>query len=189
MLDLAMEFLKDELNAYLAARTGTDTVKVHLTRLVDEANKVAIDSGSLGMTVVNIEEERTFKAQVPTHTYTQGQHVVHEPELKVNLVVMVAANFGVYTEALKYVAWALTWQQSHPSFTPTRAPALDPRIEKLTLELQTLTFEQLNQVWAFVGTKQLPSVFFRVRMVVLQDAEPAGVQPPITGVNAALSGR
>jgi hypothetical protein len=189
MLDVAMEFLRDELNGYLAARTGTDTVKAQLTRVMDDQNKVAIDANSLGMTVINIEEERTLRAQVPTHTYSQGLHVVHEPELKVNLLVLVAANFTVYSEALKYVSWALTWSQAHPAFTPTRSPALDPRIDKLTLELQSLGYEQLNQVWAFLGSKQLPSIFFRVRMVVLQDSEPTAVQPPITTVAAALSGR
>ncbi|HEX8242778.1 MAG TPA: DUF4255 domain-containing protein [Longimicrobium sp.] len=189
MLDVAMEFLKDELNAYLAARNGTDQVKAQLTRVMNDQNQVAIEPNSLAMTVINIEEERTFKAQVPTHAYTQGRHVVHEPELKVNLLVMVSAFFSNYAEALKHLSCALTWSQAHPAFNPTRSPALDPRIEKLTLELQTLAFEQLNQVWAFVGSKQLPSIFLRVRMVVLQDAEPAAVQPPITAVSAALSGR
>ena len=59
--------------------------------------------------------------------------------------------------------------QAHSSFTFEEYPALDPRIGKLTVELQSLNYEQLNQVWAFIGGKQLPSAIYKFRMVVLQD--------------------
>jgi len=52
------------------------------------------------------------------------------------------------------------------------------------VELMSLTYEQLNQVWAFVGGKQLPSVIYRVRMIVLQDVEQSSIQPPITKMSA-----
>src|SRR5206468_23406 len=83
---------------------------------------------------------------------------------------------------LKYISYALTFLQAHSSFTQETYPGLDPRIERLTTELQSLTYEQLNQIWAFIGGKQLPSAVYKVRMVVLQDVEPAAIAPPITRV-------
>jgi hypothetical protein len=41
-------------------------------------------------------------------------------------------------------------------------------------------------VWTFVGAKYLPSAVYRVRLVALQDDEPASVAPPITRIDAAV---
>ena len=80
----------------------------------------------------------------------------------------------------------LTFFQSHSVFTRARYPGLDPRIEKLGVDLMSLGYEQLNQVWTFVGAKYLPSAVYRVRLVALQDDEPASVAPPITRIDAAV---
>jgi hypothetical protein len=190
MLDIALEFVTDELNAFIAARTGSDTVQAKLTRFPTElANKYAFDEGTLGITVINLEEERTMKSQLPTHAFVNGQHVVREPELKINLHTLIGANFKLYDEALKYISMVLVFFQSHPVFTPGEYPGLDPAIERLAVELLSPTYEQLNQIWGFVGTKQLPSALYRIRLVVLQDTAPAAVRPPVTGITTAMSGR
>lgn len=186
MLDTALKFLKDELNTYLLTQTGSDSIKVEMSKLVDEAGKYAFELDTIAASIINIEEDRIFKSQVPEHIYTNGQHIVLEPELKLNLHVLFAANFKVYDQALKYLSYVLTYFQSHPSFTSVEYPALDPGIEKLTTELQSLSYEQLNQVWAFIGGKQLPSVIYKVRMVSLQAMVPTVIQPPIMEINTNL---
>jgi hypothetical protein len=189
MLDLTLQFLRDELHTYLLTRTGGDTIEVKLSKVVDEAGKYAFGQETIGLSIINIEEERIVKTQLPEYTNLNGQYVVKEPELKLNLSVMFAANFKVYDEALKYVSYILIYFQSHPVFTQGEYPALDPRIEKLALELQSPTYEQLNQIWTFIGGKQLPSIIYKVRLVVLEPETPSTVQPPITKIRAAVQGR
>jgi len=189
MLDIALTFLKDELNTYFLTekgQTGSDSVKVKIGKLVDEAGKYAFDLGSIAASNINIEEDRIFKSQVPHSIYTNEKLVTIKPELKLNLYVLFAANFKEYTDALKYISYVLTYFQTHPAFTSVEYPALDPRIEKLTTELQTLSFEQLNQIWAFIGGKQLPSVIYKVRMVAIQGMVPSAIQPPILTINTNL---
>jgi hypothetical protein len=41
MLDTALKFLKDELNTYLLTQTGSDSIKVEMSKLVDEGGKYA----------------------------------------------------------------------------------------------------------------------------------------------------
>jgi len=53
---------------------------------------------------------------------------------------------------------------------------------------QSLSFEQLNQLWATIGGKQLPSVVYRIRLVAVQDVEPVAIQRPVTEVSAAIHG-
>lgn len=186
MLDTALKFLKDELNTYLVTQTGSDSIHVEMSKLVDESGKYAFELDSIAAYIINIEEDRIFKSQVPEHIYTNGQNVVLEPELKLNLYVLFAANFKVYDRALKYISYVLTYFQSHPSFTAVEYPALDPHIEKLTAELQSLSYDQLNQIWACIGGKQLPSVLYKVRMVSLQDRGPTLIQSPIVEINTNL---
>lgn len=189
MLDTVLEFFKDELNTFIGARMGSDSVTVKLTRIVDENGKYAFPEESLGLSLVNIEEERVFKDQLPSHTLVNGQHVLQQPELKLNLHALVAANFKLYGEGLKFLSCVLTYFQAHAAFSPEQYPALDPRVGKLAVELQSLSYEQLNQMWAYIGGKHLPSVVYRIRVVVVQDLELQGVGPPLVEINADLHGR
>lgn len=189
MLDLAITFLKDQLNSYLLTRTGSDSVKTTMSKLVDESGKYAFDIDNICCTIINIEEERIMKFHLPDYTNVNGQHIVLEPELKLNLHVMFAANFTHYDQALKYISYTLTYFQAHPVFASDEYPALSSEIGKLTVELLSLNYEQLNQVWAFIGGRQLPSVVYKVRMVTLQDEAQTTIQPPLTTISATIRNR
>ncbi|MDJ0845489.1 DUF4255 domain-containing protein [Crocosphaera sp.] len=191
MLDIALKFLKDQLNTYLLTRTHSNSNsqeigQVKMSKLVDDEGKSAITLDNIGLSIINIEEERLFKSQVTEYAYTNGEHLVLEPELKINLYVILAANFKEYDEALKKISSVLMFFQSHSVFTPEQYPDLDPSIEKLVVELQSLNYEQLNQIWAFIGGKQIPSVIYKVRLVCLQDGTPTSIQSPLDRVDTNL---
>ena len=181
MIDVALTFLVNNLNAYLKARTSSLADVAKLTRIVGDTGKW-FDEGAIGAALINVEEDRILKAQVPEPTYVDGRHVLLTPPLKLNLHILFAANFPTYDVSLKYLSHILTYFQANPKFTQSEQPDLDPRIEKLVVELQSLTYEQLNQVWAFIGSKQLPSAIYKVRLVALQDVTPE-IAVPITGID------
>jgi Pvc16 N-terminal domain len=192
MLDLAMTFLKEQLQSYLVARTAAgspDPRTVKLTPLVNDQGRYAIAQDTVGLTLVNIEEERTFKAQVPTWVTVGGRQVAREPEIRLNLHVLAAVNFTDYAEGLRYLSLVIAFFQLHPSFGPDDFPSLDPRIGSLTAELYSMGYEQINQLWGFVGGKQLPSVVYRVRVVTVQDEEIMSIGAPITTITATLGSR
>lgn len=186
MLDVALKFLVKELNVFLFNRTGNAEMKAELARLVDDAGKWTITENHVGLSLVQVEEERTLKAQRPESALIDGQNVMLEPELRVNLHVLCAARFQQYDQALHYLAHVLTFFQANSHFDPTRFPALDPRIRKLTLELLPLNYEQTNQLWAFLGSRHLPSVVYRARLLALQDAEKIGVRPAVGAVDSQV---
>ncbi|WP_019498203.1 DUF4255 domain-containing protein [Pseudanabaena sp. PCC 6802] len=195
MLDIALTFLKNELNTYLQTQIGSDSATVEIVNLVDETGKYTV-TNSIAASIINIEEDRIFKSQVPDRIYANGQHVILEPDLKLNLYVLFAANFPKdsssrpnYDQALKYISYILMYFQMHPAFTSLEYPALDSRIDKLTAELQSLNYEQLNQIWAFIGAKQLPSLIYKIRMVSVQGMVPKAIQLPIMEVKTNLHSR
>lgn len=186
MIDRALTFLVGELNGYLQARFGTNPETLVLGRAVDDSGKWIGDNDQMRCALVNIEEERTVKSQIPDTVFVNGRNVQVQPDVKLNLVVVFIANFTTYEFGLTFLSRVIMFFQAHPSFTPDRYPALDPAIEKLSLDLQSLTYEQLSQLWCTMGGKQLPSVVYRVRLVAIQDVEPSAIQPPVTTIQTTF---
>jgi hypothetical protein len=184
LLDVAVDFLVKNVNSWLSARVGGSTIgQLEMRGIIDENGKWAVTKERIAVHLINVEEDRILKAHLPESTLIDGRHVTLQPELKLNLHLLFAGWFTQYDQALKYLSLVLTYFQSHPSFRRDEYPGLDPRIERLTVELQSLGYEQLNQIWAFVGGKQLPSVVYKVRMVAVQDRAPMEIMPPITAVD------
>lgn len=189
MLDIAIKFLADEINTYLKKRalSGTGLGELVAGQIVDDAGKWATAADNIGMTLVNVEEDRIMRAHLPEYAYVSGSHVVLQPDLKLNLTVLFHARpsgADKYGQSLRFLSNLLTFFQAHPAFTPDEYPGLDPRIDKLVVEMLALSMEQLNQLWAYLGSKYLPSVAYRVRLVVLQDVEPMGIGQPITHIES-----
>ena len=132
------------------------------------------------LALVNVEEERVLREQLPERVFLNGNHVLLEPHVKLNLHLIFAARHSKYQHALHYLSHVLKYFQAHPSFTPDEYPGLHPSIEKLNVELLSYGTEQLNHVWAYIGAKYLPSAIYRVRMVILQDSAPRGIGKPIS---------
>jgi len=187
MLDKALFFFADELNAYLQARTGVLGTKVKVSAIVNEDGKYVMDAESIAITILNIEEETIIKEHKRQHVYQSGQHKVFNPKLNLNLMVMFSAKFTVYDQALKYISHVLTFFQNNNSFSPNTYPSLDRTVEKLNIELQRLSFDELNQVWAFIGGKQLPSVIYKVRMIAIQDQIQNEIQQPIIVIDSTVN--
>lgn len=188
MLDAAVTFLASEVNAYFRKRGVLAQAEdmVLPCMLVNDKGEWVLPEQKIGLTLINIEEERVLREQVPERVYLDGSHVVLQPMLKLNLTILFAARFAPnqegYKKALSFLSHVLTFFQSHPTFSADSNPGLDSHIAKLNLELLSPTPEQLNQTWAYLGSKYLPSAIYRVRMVTLQDIEPAAVSKPVTTI-------
>lgn len=189
MLDIAVTFLADELNSYLRKR-GALTQQEDLvvpSPLVNDKGEWQVAEGKIGLTIINIEEERVLREQVPDQVYLKGNHIVIQPALKLNLTVLFSARQsaapGSYKNSLNFLSHVLTFFQAHPSFSADNSPGLDSRIVKLNADLLSCTPEQLNQTWAYLGSKYLPSAIYRLRMVTLQDSEPKAINKPVSAMN------
>jgi len=87
----------------------------------------------------------------------------------VNLLVMCAANFSGshYPEALKFLAGAIAFFQGNAVFDHQNTPGMDPRLERLALNMENLSSHEMHSLWSIHGGRYLPSALFRVRMIML----------------------
>ena len=135
----------------------------------------AIDDNSSGnasmadrlvVSLINIEEDRVSKIQ-ENYVRTESSTLFRNPPLRLNLYILIAANKTDYGRSLEMLGLVMQYFQQHAVITKTTHPNLDDGIEKLLVELYSLSFEQINHIWSTLGGKYLPSVMYRIRQVVL----------------------
>ena len=188
VIDTALTFLAAEVNAHLLKRSGSELGAVGIGPVADDRGLWTVPQDTVRLTLFQIDEERTTREQLPERTLLGGREVTLPPPLKLNLVLLFAGRFQQYDQALRTLSLILTFFQARPLFTPASSPALPEGVERLAMDLLSYGPEQLNQMWACLGAKHLPSVIYRLRMVVLQDVEPLGTGVPITVIETSLSG-
>jgi hypothetical protein len=197
MINTALDFLTKEINAFLELKNGVVGDKVYLTNVAKQNGDWAIPDNALGISLINIEEERVFKEQRTAYVNEQGQTEHMNPELKLNLYVLISAHFTdndgttqKYKEGLKQLSHVISLFQSKNVFTNDNSPMLysiDPNITKLIVELYSYTFEQQYNFWTVVGAKYLPSVLYRVRLLRFQEHSPSELHPVIASMNIQSS--
>lgn len=181
MIDSTFLFLKTKINNYLNLKTGvSDTFDI--TPLTDNTGQVVLDK--LGVTLINIEEERSVQPLPQLKSTPGGTVAKSNPLVRLNFHLLFSANFdGHYDEALKHLGYTITFFQAQNVFTPANAPDLPAGIEKLIFELVSLPLEQQNNIWASLGAKYRPSVVYKMRMLLLEDSQTLGSKIPITEVS------
>lgn len=189
MIDAALSFLASEVNTQLQKRTGTELGAVSVGPLVDDRGLWTVPQDTVRLTLFQIDEERSLREQVPERTLIGGREVALPPPLKLYLVLVFAGRFQQYEQALRTLSLILAFFAARPLFTPTSSPGLPEGIERLAIDLLSYGPEQLNQMWACLGAKHLPSVVYRLRIVALQDQEPLASGLPITTITSTLTGK
>ena len=173
MINESCQFIADELNKYLVLKMGPASdpprlVLGNVSRVFDgDASSNSLTNKAI-LSLVNVEEDRVAKQQenfVRTDTATRYK----SPQLYINLYILFSINRTTYSDSLSWLSYILQFFQFQNVFTPITHPALDPRIEKMIVDLCTLNFEQINHLWGALGGKYLPSVMYKVRQLTIDE--------------------
>jgi hypothetical protein len=71
--------------------------------------------------------------------------------------------------------------------TSANTPSLDKRIDKLMFEMESLGTERLNNVWATLGAKYMPSVIYKMRMLTFDDGVIREYRPSVSDPSGSTS--
>src|SRR5215212_597750 len=145
MLHSALNFLTQETNSYLRVKTGLPTADLVVLTSVANSNGVLIPNKTIGVSLINIEEERVMKDQKVTVRNTAGDYEARNPDICLNLYVLFTANFDNsngtdpsddYIEGLKQLGYIISFFQGKNVFTPASSPSMltvAPGIPKLVV--------------------------------------------------------
>ncbi|MEO6834270.1 MAG: DUF4255 domain-containing protein [Chitinophagaceae bacterium] len=176
MIDLTLKFLADEINQYLLQQPNLvigdlSLVMGNTSRIFDtDTSAVEVSMANRAViSLVNVEEDRLSRQQELV-TKNAGLGITYQqPPVFLNLSVLFVMNLKSQEASLRWLSAIIRFFQFQPVFTPLSHPALNSGIEKLTVEMQTLSFEQSNQLWSMLGGKYLPSVLYKVRQISVDE--------------------
>ena len=188
VIDSAISTLAEEANNYFQLTPGNELVIP--ANLLSQAG--SLNSGLTGkivLSLINIEEDRVSRSLDIYRKQPNGMVETVHPEVRLNLYLLFIASAGGngtgadYTTSLENLSRLVAFFQTKGYFNHQNTPALDSRIEKLVLEMYSLSFEQQNHLWGALGAKYMPSVMYRARLVKVQEEEIAFDGPPITQIH------
>lgn len=188
MIDKAFSFLLEELNGYLNTRYPSVEPHAVLSALLNQDGTVppAIEN-KLVLSLVNVEREAAMPSSGMQARSGGSGYSQSTPALNLNLYLLVTAHFGSnYTESLKFLSGALTFFQGKPVFQAQNSPGFPKELDKLGLDMVSLDFQALNNLWSNLGGKYLPSALYKVRMISVQEGRIGALVPGASGSGASL---
>jgi hypothetical protein len=178
MIVEAMSLLLKQLNDYIAqvdASAGGPVQAVWGNIAQLDRTEVATElDNHLVLTLVNLEEERALKNGRVASSLAGGDVGYMNRPFHLNLFLLFTANYRLYGTALRRLAQVLMFFQGKRQFTFANSPGSNPPqggiVEfSLAMDLLSLSFEEVNHLWGFLGARQGPSAIFKGRLVVVSD--------------------
>lgn len=160
MIKKILTYYAERLNEYLSPLhhqpEGLAEVSFIGNTTEEKPNKIVIS-------LYSIEKEASGGVTSPVQ-HSDGRYIRMLPPLMLNLNVIIAAVYDVhrYTDSLSVLSDTLKFIQSSPQFKIEGEP--------YTIEIVTLTGQELNNVWTTLGGQYYPSVVCKIRRLVI-DAE------------------
>ena len=125
---------------------------------------------SVVLTLVSAEEENVMKNNYPLRqvgaTFIQEKSAVY-----LNVYLLFSAKYATYSTALKALSQVVTCFQS----VRRVIFIVDGESQEAVLNLHNMGFENLNNLWTVLGGRYLPSVIYKARVLMFQQA------PPVSG--------
>ena len=178
MIDQVLNFLRDQIDAYLkvkyAITDGTTLIQLGNIAWHDTEDTVSTDKSNAFISLVNIEEDRISKSAENYVRNANGSIVYKNPKIFLNLHLLFSANLSDYGESLKRLSYIIQFFQYQNVFTPLTNPGgtLNPfpaGVDELIFDLYTLSFQDLNNLWGIMGSKYLPSVLYKMRLIIVDE--------------------
>jgi len=186
MIGSALLLLRNELDLYVKSKDNTVNVILDNVGLF-ETSKGDHLTDHIIISLVNIEEESTLKNSPALKRPFTSSAKYENPAVYLNLYVLFSCNYAPdtgegYLGALKKLSYIVKFFQRNNTFSSASSlsagtlPATEPDFNDLrvTMELYTLTFEQINHLWGSLGGRQIPFAMYKLRLVSV--AEPGVVR-------------
>ncbi|NSL86347.1 DUF4255 domain-containing protein [Chitinophaga solisilvae] len=185
MIFQAMELIRQNLNAFIASvivLPNPEPVVLGNIAFATPDNPATPpdESAQVYMTMVNVEEEATYR-NLPAVRQNDIRPLAYvNPPMHLNLYLLFSANHKDYNMGLQLLGLILSFFQGNRIFSLSRTPvpatgifATPGEAEnniKITIDLMSLTFEQINYLWGSLGGKQQPFLLFKARQIEIDAA-------------------
>jgi hypothetical protein len=172
MITQALAFIANQINLAFFTPNGSPRVILGNVAALNDAD---YNEPNVLLSMVNIEEEVLLRN--PENFFKRNNSTVYKnPPMHFNITIIFGAyrtdpdREQVYTDAVSYIQRVIGFFQRESVFEPSNSPDLPAGIEKLVFELMNYNIEQLHNLWTMLGGKYVPSVVYKMRMVIIDEA-------------------
>lgn len=184
MIYESLACIADQMNTFFRSRLKITEDKVLLSALVNQDGSVAIQGeNKILLTLVNMVRDTGIK---PAGSTGSGVTIQTSKPVCLHLYLLFSCYFTAanYGESLRFLSFIISFFQENHVFDHANTPQLDPGINKLILEMESIDGDRLGNMWSTLGAKYMPSVLYKLRMVILNPASVREYRPVITQVTA-----
>jgi hypothetical protein len=172
MITQALNFIANQINLAFFTPNGSPRVILGNVAALNDAD---YNEPNVLLSLVNIEEEVLLRN--PENFFKRNNSTVYKnPPMHFNITIIFGAyrtdpdREQAYTDAVSYIQRVIGFFQRENVFDPVNSPDLPAGIEKLVFELMSYNIEQLHNLWTMLGGKYIPSVIYKMRMVIIDEA-------------------
>ncbi|HAA11571.1 MAG TPA: DUF4255 domain-containing protein [Cytophagales bacterium] len=170
MIHETLLLFRDKLNHYIKLKAGlSDDVVEFVDGSIDP---IRFPLNRIAPIVVNIQEERTLR---PGDYYKpverNGLQTEIAPPIRIKLLVLFVARFKDYAQGLRFLSLIIRFFQANRVIDRDVAPDLPEEVDRLFIELMSMPVNEQNDIWNALRTYYLPSVAYRVNLLVYKDGE------------------
>lgn len=163
MLLKTIQFTATAIDQFIKNRLNIDQDMVVLNSIKDITGSVLQENqNKVVLSLINIEPELMPKAN-PTRTIGNAAIEIR-PQLY-NLHVLMCPKFDDYKETLRFLDTVILFFQMNPLLTSNTFSNLPDGIEKLNVELESLNYSQMHDIWTAIGADYQPSVVYKIRVI------------------------
>lgn len=183
MIDVLLIYIRDLLNEHFRNEFDISENKVILSNIVKPDGSAAQNvDDKVVFFLVTLNEESTLRnSSNRSPGKDDGSFALKTSPLHLNLQLLFCSNFdsNVYIEGLSYLSSLVRFFHTNKIITLDHLNNSSQNSHKLSFELCKLDYDQLSHLWSAVGSKLMPSVIYKVGMVVFDDTPIKKVTPAI----------
>lgn len=200
MIRTALEFIKKQLDAYIVEREqdtanySTDNVVAMQSVIAPDGNLTVSDINHITVMLAGLDEERREGKRPHYQPTDDKQFIKLNPPIELDLFLLFIAHKKDYGTALRDLSSVISFFQANPVFDEEKFPSLNSGvhepdkkpwqlIERLSFTLHTLSFEQQNNLWAMLGSKYIPSVVYKMKMITVFETKGKEKAKAVTEMN------
>lgn len=194
MIYPALKTIADRLNKSIYGKWG-DTINgtgdiVQLNNIANISEEKNDLQNRIIITLIKIEEEASLKNSA---FYSRANNREKDKEVRkfnppiyLNLYILVSVTKKNYAESLQLLSDAIVFFQAHKNFQIGDKESEQQLEQKVTLELHDIGFQEAFDMWSSLGSKQIPSVMYKMRLLELIDTKESTAMPVIRSANSTF---